>query len=219
MAAIDLHGDFLCQKRFQRNDKVRTGHGLTLIADLEQANLCNGTAIGALLYYFVYLFTGKRETWKIIAATYAVYFIGFLYYLAAADPIGVKPSDLGGQEIEYAHDLGETLFGQIMGILLLLPIIFGAIGYVSLIRKVPSRSGKFRIGAVAGAFIFWFGSSFLAGQIFDVSQEDWWRPVSTSISLIASAMVYVAFAPPAWLAQKLHVEGYDAPLKAGDGSK
>ena len=175
-------------------------------------------AIGALLYYFVYLFTGKRGTWKPIAIAYALYFIAFLYYLAAADPIGLKLADTGGQELEYANDLSDTAFAQVMGVLLLLPVILGAIGYVSLIRKVPDRSGHFRIGSVAGAFILWFGSSFLAGQILDVAQESWWQPVGTAIALGASALVYVAFAPPAWLAKRLHIEGYGSP-GAGDGSK
>ena len=71
---------------------------------------------------------------------------------------------------------------------------------------------------MAGAFILWFGSSFLAGQILDVAQESWWQPVGTAIALGASALVYVAFAPPAWLAKRLHIEGYGSP-GAGDGSK
>lgn len=175
-------------------------------------------ALGALLYYFVYLFTGKRSAWKVIAAAYAIYFIAILYYLGASDPVGLVESSRNGVDIEYANDLTETTFEEVLGILLILPVLLGAIGYVSLVRKVPDRSGKFRILSVAGAFIFWFGSSFIAGSLLDVANEDWWRIVSNAIALLASAMVYVAFAPPKWLREMLRVEGYDTPV-AGDGSK
>lgn len=176
-------------------------------------------ALGALLYYFVYLFTGKRDAWKVIAAAYSIYFIAILYYLGASDPVGLMDSAQNGVDVEYANDLTGTAFQEILSILLILPVLLGAIGYVSLVRKVPDRSGKFRILSVAGGFIFWFGSSFIAGSLLDVANEPWWRLVSNAIALLASAMVYVAFAPPAWLRRALRVEGYDASPDAADESK
>lgn len=167
-------------------------------------------ALAALLYYFAYLFTGKRGIWKPIAVFHALYLVALLYYIAAADPIGIEHGTYGAQ-LEYANDFSGTPLAAAVGILLLLPTLIGAIGYMSLFRRVPDRSARFRMLTIALAFIIWFGSSLIAGQVLDVTGEDWWRLVSTAISLLASAMVYIGFQPPAILRKRFQLEGYDAP--------
>lgn len=166
-------------------------------------------ALGGLFYYFYYLFTGQRNSWTWILGAYAAYAISILYYIAASQPIGLEPAPQGGQQLAYANDLSESTFAAILGALLLLPVLGGAIGYISLIRKVEGRSAKFRLASVAGAFIFWFGTSFLAGQV-DVDTRPWWPWVSQGIAVLSASVVYAAFNPPKWLAAWLGVEGYSS---------
>lgn len=179
----------------------------TLVVFTQVVLLLIVAALASLLYYFVYLFTGRHGLWKPIAAFHALYYIAILYFLAAADPSGIEHGAYG-DTLEYGNDLSDSPAAAILGLLLLVPTMLGALGYVSLFRKVSDRSGRFRIAAIATAFLFWFGTSLAAGQIFDVAGEDWWRLASTAIAVAASLLVYAAFQPPKWVAKRFRLEAY-----------
>lgn len=176
-------------------------------------------ALAGLMYYFTYLLTGKRQSWKPVAAFYIVFLFTLSYYIAASNPIGIEEAANGGPTMTYAQDLTDEPATAILGLLLLLPILIGAIGYFALIRKVPERSGKFRIASVGGAFILWFGSSLLADQVLNLTEAEWWRYASRLITLMASFMVYVAFRPPQWVQTMFGIHGYDASREGADAAK
>ncbi len=164
-------------------------------------------AIGGLLYYMVYVYTGRRNAWRIIAAAYTGIYILLVYYVFLAEPIAVTQGPLG-TTLEYRYDLDDTLLARIVGIGLILPTLLAAIGYFSLYFRVEEPSQKFRIGAVGGSFIIWFGSSLLVGQLTDWSDTTAWRITSAFITLGSAFAVYTGFQPPAWMRKRFHLSGY-----------
>ncbi len=164
-------------------------------------------AFGALLYYMVFVFTGRREAWRPIAVLYAALYLMLVYYIALSDPIGVKEGALG-TTLEYRHDLADSLLAQAIGIGLLLPTLLAAVGYLSLLFRVDDRSQRFRIIAVAGAFIIWFGSSLLVGQFTDWNDTAAWQVASALITLGSAVAVYTACQPPRWMRRRFHLTGF-----------
>lgn len=164
-------------------------------------------AVGALLYYLVYLFTGRRQAWQPIAVGYILFYIAILYYFAIAEPVAVVEGDLR-TKMRYDNDLTDSALATVLGTLLVAPPLLAAIGYFSLFFRVPERSQRFRIGAVGGAFIIWFGATLVVGQLTDWSETTSWRIASQVIALGAASLVYIAFRPPTWLRQRYRISGF-----------
>ncbi len=164
-------------------------------------------ALGALMYYMVYIFTGARGAWKPIAILYAEYFFILLYWIALARPDGLAQS-AGGTTLRYANDLTDAAFTQFIGLLLIVPPILAALAYLTLFFRVEERSQKFRIAAIGGTFALWFGSSLLVGQFTDWTETMGWRIASAAITLAAAIVVYAAFDPPAWVRRRFALHGY-----------
>lgn len=169
-------------------------------------------AVGTLLYYLVYLFTGQRNAWRPITAGYVLFYAAILYYMAAADPVAVVESELR-TTIEYGNDLSDSVWATILGVLLVAPPLVAAIGYFSLFFRVPERSQRFRIGAVGGAFIIWFGASLIVGQLTEWSGTTTWRIISQVIALGAASLVYIAFRPPTWMRQRYRISGFGERIR------
>lgn len=165
-------------------------------------------ALAGLLYYFLYLLTGWRSMWRTITFAYAAYYVAILFFLQWADPVGIKQGAIS-DSLEYGREVTGHWFATVLGALLLAPVFIGALGYFSLYFKAPDRSGRFRIGALAGAFVFWFGTSLLASYVFHWNDHTWWRWASSLVSLIASYMVYISYRPPAWMRKRFRLHGYD----------
>jgi hypothetical protein len=162
--------------------------------------------LAALVYYFVYLFTGKRSAWKPIAVGYTIYWIVLVYFITIQEPASLVNTNTGPQLI-YANDMSDSLFAAVIGVTLLAPAILGAIGYFSLYFKVQDRSQKFRISIIAGSFIVWFSTSLIVGRT-SYADSEIWQLVAPLVALLASGAVYVAFRPPAWLRERLDLRGY-----------
>ena len=170
-------------------------------------------ALAALLYYFLYLLTGKRGAWKPIAAAYGLYTLAVLWYIQVAHPVAIAYGTWGAS-LEYANDLSDSPAATALGLLLLAPVLLGALGYFGLFFRVHDRSQRFRIATLAGAFIFWFGSSIVASYVLNITDNAWWRLLSNGIALLASYVVYIGYRPPVWLQRRYHLHGYDAALAA-----
>lgn len=169
-------------------------------------------ALGGLVYYLLYVYTGKSGSWVVVLAGYTLFFIAILGFFNASQPVGLTEAPNGGVEVEYANDLSDSAFATVLGLLLLLPPIAAAVAYLSLLRKVKSRSQRFRIGAVSMAFIVWFGVSLIGGQVLDDAFTGTiaWRIITGLVALAAAFMVYAAFQPPAWLRRALRIESFEA---------
>lgn len=164
--------------------------------------------LAGLLYYLLYVYTGNEGVAWPVAAFYAVFYVVTMYYLNATQAAGVTVSDWS-VSVDYAQRSGGVLLSLILG-MLILPILFAAIGYGSLFFQVESRSQRFRVGMVSGAFIVWFGSALLA-QVTGFNEAAYWPVASQVIALLAPLAIILAFNPPSWLKNRLDVESFTRP--------
>lgn len=169
-------------------------------------------ALWGLLYYLVYLFTGRRGAWLPLAVFYVAYF-GFLVWLIlSAGPVGVESDDWGVQ-LEYRDPLADTALGMVALALLILPQIVGALAYFSLVFRLDERAARFRVAVVSGSILVWFGSSYLASAT-GVSDRPSWQVATRLIGLAAALAILLAYQTPAWLQRRLRLEPAPGPRTA-----
>jgi hypothetical protein len=162
-------------------------------------------AFAALLYYLLYLYTGWSNSWKAIGAAYLLFW-GYLVYLVATfEPDGIQPGLINPQ-LHYVHDPQGSAVAAVLGLLLLLPIIAGALGYFTLFFRAKEPTQRYRIAVVSLSITLWFSFS-LIGSIAGVSQSLAWVLLSRLVSLAAAACVYGAYRPPRWVQRRFGVQG------------
>lgn len=165
-------------------------------------------ALFGLLYYLVYLFTGNRRTLAPIAGFYAAYYVFLLYYVTLQHPIGVDITQTGAR-LRYETTLsGAPLV--LLGLLLILPPVIGAIGYARLFLRVEAPTQRYRIGMVSFTILAWFGSSLVAWPL-GVSAQPWWQGVSRLIGLFAALLILAAYRPPGWVRRRWDIHAVDEP--------
>lgn len=169
---------------------------------LDLGMLC--VALGSLLYYLVYLFSGKPGAIVPIAGFYTLYFLLLVYYISFSKPIGVEVSGLDAS-IQYADRIGGVFFGVVLA-LLVLPQILGGLAYATLWFRVRHPTQRYRIALVSTTIIVWFGSA-LVGAATGASQRwEYWSLLSRMIGLTASLLLLAAYFPPGWIRKGWGIE-------------
>lgn len=163
-------------------------------------------AVGGLVYYLFYVYVGKRwVVWPVAAYAFAELVL-LQTIIVQAHPIDYGAHCPGGGFC-YEHEFSGTPLASVLSYSLTVPILIGAVAYFALFFRVEERAQKRRVAMVAGALVFWFGSSFLASLIkgrfettegsgAEVSLNEWvyWRSVvSPLISLTAALIIYLAY--------------------------
>lgn len=189
--------------------------------------------IAGLVYYLLYLYTGKRTMKWWVVGFYVLLFLYLVYYLQSLQPtIGVRPD---GKSF---LDVGERPSGlDVRGLLLtagfVLPPIGAAIAYLALFFKVKDRTGKYRILLVSGAillvFLFSLGSSLtslggpteppatLEEQRDRDRAEDLRGIFSGLLSALAATLVFLAFRPPTWIQTRYGIRSTDDRIEPAAG--
>ena len=154
-----------------------------------------------LAYYLLYVYTGQKFWIWPVAAFYGFYLVYLLYLIAAAQPTSIQLTKWG---TEFTWTREPASFPNARTILLpfVLPLVLGALAYLSLLFRVKVHIQRYRIAMVAGSILVWFGSSFVA-TLLQISAEDWWQIANRCISLGAALMVFAAFRPPPWISRRL----------------
>lgn len=158
-------------------------------------------ALLGLLYYLVYLFTG-RDTVVPLGVFYAAYYVFLLYYLTAAGPTGVEVTRWRAA-LAYEQPLMGPLFGVVIA-LLVFPQLIGALAYLSLFFKVQEATQRYRILVVSLSIVVWFGSA-LAAAGSGLASNDAWQLASRFIGLGAAVAIYLAYFPPGWVRRRYGV--------------
>ena len=151
--------------------------------------LCVG--LWGLLYYLVYLFTSRRNLALPLALGYVVYFAFLTAVILGSGPMGFEETETGRQVV-YERPIDESVLYWPTILLLILPPIAAAAGYLSLYWKVDQAVQKRRILLVSLSIIVWFGSS-LVGSGLGLSGSPGWSVVSRLISLTAALTIYYAY--------------------------
>jgi hypothetical protein len=158
-------------------------------------------ALWGLMYYLVYLYTGSTRSFWPLTIGYAVLAVAFLYLIAWADPTGF---DATGQLTTQRKLTGAP--GIALGLLISVPIILAALAYGSLYFRVHERAPRYRIGMVAGAFLFQFGWSAVS-TILELQTK---YPTSIPLQVLQDAiavgvpiLIVLAFRPPKAVRKRL----------------
>jgi hypothetical protein len=155
-------------------------------------------ALWALLYYIVYIFTGRSSALWALTAFYVGYFVLLVYYVTASGPVGVQVESWRAT-LRYETPLGGPLVTAVL-ILLLFPQILAAAAYGTLFFRVTEATQKYRVLLVSTSIIVWFLSAFL-GAASGLSTHDWWQLLSRSIGLLATLTILAAYLPPRGFAE------------------
>ena len=191
LAAITLIGGF---------QSLFGALGLTILPVFVTATYVNilviCIALGGLLYYLIYLFTGNSRWLVPLTIFYTVFYVLLVYFITASTPenINLEP---WSTELDYRTPITGPFLG-ILIILLLVPQIIGGLSYFLLFFRVPEVTQKYRIFLVSWSIIIWFLSP-VVGLAGGLSERDWWQLVSRIIGLGAALTILMAYLPPQWL--------------------
>jgi hypothetical protein len=177
--------------------------GLPLYVAITILNLLTTcVALLGLMFYLMYLYTGKSSLIWPIGVFYFVYYGLLVYFVEASDPIGVTVNRWN-TTLQYANQI-QGPFLIIALLLLVFPQIIGSLAYFMLYFQVKAKTQRYRILLVSWSIIIWFASSFLA-SISGLSQQDWWQVVSRLIGLGAALAILFAYQPPSWIKRRFGV--------------
>ena len=172
----------------------------TTIYFLNLAATC--VALFGLLFYLLYLFTGKVRLLEPLAIFYILYYFLLVYYVLASTPVGITVNRWNSA-LTYENRIQGPLFYLAL-FLLAFPQIIGSLAYFMLYFQVKPTTQKYRILLVSWSILIWFLSSLLA-SIFNTGQQDWWQVTSRLIGLGAALTILMAYQPPSWIRRRFGV--------------
>lgn len=153
--------------------------------------ICVGLA--GLLYYLVYVYTGRSRYLWYVVAFYIVFYIVLEFYILASNPdhviVGRWATSIG-----YEHPFaGPYYLLVVLG--LLGPQVGAAFALLMLYRRLESRAQKYRVVIVSVSMLVWFGTSTIA-SLAKVTQSDAYHFFSLFLGIAAAAMILLAYFPP-----------------------
>lgn len=161
-------------------------------------------AVGGLVAYLTYLFTGSRRSFGPIAAFYVAYGIAALWLVARMRPDGVAPGKWFVQWSYAEPQAGGSLL-LLMVLLLLLPQIGAAAAYLSLRRRVADGAVRYRAGLVGWSLLLWQGIQ-LAAPFLQLGRFEWWQAGGRLVGLAAAVVVLLAYRPPRSVRRRIAFE-------------
>lgn len=156
-------------------------------------------ALWGLLYYLVYLFTGRRRAWIPLAGFYLAAGAFLVWYILAQQPDGIVVNRWS-VALHYAAPITGPVQAALVAIIIL-PQFLGALAYLTLYFKVSDRTLRYRIALVSLSILIWFGSAY-AANVAGLSQNDSWQVVSRLIGLGAAFTILFAYQPPPFLRRR-----------------
>lgn len=168
--------------------------------------LLAGAGVWALGRYVLFLWNGR--TWAsvpifLLALAHAVF---FLYALQVRLPAHVAVDTWSPRLVLGGPDLAATSLGPFFLWVYFLPPIALALAYLLLVRRMETRTQRFRVLSIALAILVF--------QVVSAIQFDPNTPADSPAfavyPLVSAAMalaVLATYVPPAWLARPLRIEG------------
>jgi hypothetical protein len=159
-------------------------------------------ALWGLLYFLVYVYSGKTAYYWVLAGFYIAYFIFLIAFTFYRNPTGIELVGPGAA-IQYEREV-PIVIGLVVLATLVFPQIIAGFMYFLLYFRVKERALKYRVLLVSWSIILWFGLAFLA-SLFGVSALSYWPFVSSFIALMAVLVSYLAYFPPNWVQHRLNL--------------
>lgn len=154
-------------------------------------------AVWGLLYYLLYLYTGRSGFFWPLATFYGLYGLVALGLIIQMRPAGISVGKWFAGAAYASPQTGGVLL-TVMVLLLLLPQLVAAAAYATLYRKVENAESKYRIALVSGALFVWLGLSLVAPFI-QLGRFEAWQAGGRLVGLAAAVVILMAFRPPAWV--------------------
>ena len=151
-------------------------------------------AIGlcSLLYYLVYIYTGRRKAIWPLAAAYAVFFAFEIVYFTAFGPRHLEASTFAVRSVADARPPAWMRIGFGLGVAV--PILAALVAYASLYPRAGEPAARRRIALVSTAFGVWFAPVLLA-LLLDWSRYAWFPLVYQAPGVVAAILIVMAYRP------------------------
>jgi hypothetical protein len=149
-----------------------------------------------LLYFLLYVYTGRRGAILPLAVAYAAFFAFEVWYFAqfAGRHLETTP-----WQVRTVSDVQPpVLLRAFFGALVALPALVAAVGYGALLRRVHAPEQRYRVLMISAAFVVWF-APLLAAYVAGLDQVAWFPLVYQVPGLVAAGLIVAAYRPPSWL--------------------
>lgn len=171
-------------------------------------------AFMGLVYYLLYLYTGRRWLIWPVAIFYGALAFGLLALVAFMNPQEPFVGEGTDRAPTYENEITGTPLSAALGLLFIVPPFGAAVAYGLLYFRIHDRTARYRIAMVSLSFVGWFGSSLVAQFLGVRTQDnDLWRIASMAVSLTAAVTVLLAYLPPTSWQRRWGLESI-----AGEGS-
>lgn len=175
-------------------------------------------ALGGLVYYLLYLYTGRGTILRYVVAFYLIMTVAFVVFVEAQDPfIGPDP-DTGETGLQYANE-APAWASLLFSLALLLPPFAAAVAYFALWFQTKDRTVRYRILLVSGGFVLWMGFSLLGSLTRFASgvEEQGFAAqlIGQLLGLLSAALVLLAYYPPPFMRKALNVRALHGDMDRG----
>lgn len=175
-----------------------TDFGLQLTYAYLQRLLLAVSLVG-LLYYLIYLLTGK-DLLLAIGAYYGAFYMLLTYSLARGEPTGVL---VGSWRVDLVYAAApEPILRLVNFAMLVLPPVIGSLLYFRLFFKVKERRQRYRIALVSWGLAVWWVVAVVAGQR-EAQGSEAFQLANRLFGLFVALVILAAYVPPAWVERRL----------------
>lgn len=174
--------------------------------------------LGGLMYYLLYLYTGRSGTLWWPTVYYLVLMASVVWLLHGFGGACLVPADGGCQNPDWqegdpaaigAYDERPQWIGPVFGLALVVPPLVAAVMYFLLYFRVDDPTSKYRILMVSGGIILWFtfsvGNTLVAAST-QTPAGDVSALISRSLGVLAAALVLLAYLPPRFVQRRFGVQ-------------
>ena len=152
-----------------------------------------------LLYYLVYIYTGRHELIRPLVIAYAAFFAFTIYYFAQFGGRHLEPTTF---TIRLVSDVQPPAWLRAAyGVVVALPIVAAVVGYGLLLRRTHAAEQRYRLTLVSASFLLWF-LPVLVAFLLGYDQADWFPFVYQVPGTLAALMITLAYRPPAFVERR-----------------
>ena len=159
--------------------------------------------MSGLLYYLVFLFTGRTwALWPIIALYVAMFVVG-VNVVVTSQPTGLRMTRWASA-VTYTTD-PAGVGAAVLGFAFLLPPTIGALAYGAFMFRVHGATQRYRIALVSAGIFVWFVTSIVLG-VKTLESSDVVQGWGRAVTLASILVVVAAYHPPAWVRRRWGIE-------------
>lgn len=171
---------------------------LTALAHL--GNVPLAAALGCLMYYILFLLTGRRSLRVPIAFVYSSYFLYLTWYTARVGERTIVAEDW---QVQLVGELTSTAAENLLfGLLLAAPVVTTVAAFTIFAFRIREPDLRYRLGMMSAGFLILFGTILLAYLVGWTDEA--WFPLSYQVpALVLSLLVVLAYRPPGWVGRRI----------------